>query len=444
MDLVNRTPFPAQAFQAVDQFGQEFHVFAARQTLNFSSGELRISEVQPPLCAADVSFDDTLAGSIEQESDFAPFKPRCDVIVNATAYPPARKGINNFPVCLQLWRHGTRKYLIDKTLTVHGGRVLCKRSWPVRTALWLLKWCTLTMLRPCPWRIKRVDRCKPVPVRYENAYGGECVVAADDVHARRVPKKYRLTPQQIAGHPETDAGRAAPVAHVAFAPNPCGTGFAQAWYLRACRRKTVDAPMVERPRGELKARQFWRWLRPARLPECETSRFQEPAGFGFLPRTHPLRRELVGTVDEAFIAGDAPLPENFDFAIWNGAPADQQIDYPAGGEEFELVNLCAAGSPGTRTDQGKNVYLRLRLPGDRCVLRLQDAHGNGSILPMVLDTILIEPEAQVVTLVWRRTVPMDETAALSAELRYQAPEASSRERVDLNGADGHGSELEHG
>jgi hypothetical protein len=441
MDFVNRTPFPAQAFQAVDQFGQEFHVIAARQTLNFASGELRISEVQPPMCTGDTSFDDTLAGSIEQESDFAPFKPRCDVIVNATAHPPARKGIDNFPVRLQLWRHGAKKYLIDKTLTVHGRRVLCKWPWPIRAVMWLLKWSTLTMLRPCPWRIRRVDRPKPVPVRYENAYGGECLVRADDVHGRRVPKKHRLTPQQIADHPETSLGRTAPVAHVAFAPNPCGTGFAQAWYLRAVRRKAIDAPSIERPRGELKARNFWRWLRPARLAECETSRFQEPAGFGILPKTHPLRRELVGTIGEAFIASDAPLPENFDFAIWNGAPADQQIDYPAGGEEFELVNLCAAGSPGTRVDEGKNVYLRLRLPSDRCVLRLQDAEGNESILPMVLDTVLIEPEDQLVTLVWRRTMPMDETEAVSAALHYQAPEVSSRERFVLNGQ---ASEIDHG
>jgi hypothetical protein len=441
MDFVNRTPFPAQPFQAVDQFGQEFHVFAARQTFTFASGELRISEDQPPMCANDSGFDGSLAGSIEQESDYAPFKPRCDVIVNATAYPPARKGIDNFPVRLQLWRHGAKKYLIDKTLTLHGKRVLCKWPWPVRAAMWLLKWCTLTILRPCPWRIKKVASCRPLPVRYEQAYGGECIVGADEPHACRVPKKHRLTPRQLGDQPETSSGRTESVAHVAFNPNPCGTGFAQAWYLRATRRKSIAAPSVERPAGQLRARNFWRWLRPARLAECETSSFQEPAGFGIVPKTHPLRRELLGTVDEAFIASDAPLPENFDFAIWNGAPADQQIDYPAGGEEIELVNLCAAGSPGTRTDAGNNVYLRLRLPSDQCVLRLQDAAGDESILPMLLDTILIEPEDQLVTLVWRRTMPLE---AMSAELRYQAPAASSRERFVTNGLSSPASEMDHG
>lgn len=432
MDFVNHTPFPAQPFQAIDQFGQEFHVVAVRQTFSFSSGELRIAEVQPDLCATDIAFDDALAGSVEQESDYVPFKPRCDVIVNATAHPPARTGLKNFPVRLCLWRHGEKKYLIDKELIVHGRRVLCKRSWPVRAMMSILKWCTLTLLRPCPWRLKQAGPCLPLPARYEHAYGGECIVSAEGLGGRRVPKKSRLTAEQVACHPETSAGRAAPIAHVAFDPNPSGTGFAQAWYLRAARRRTVDAPSIERPEAMLKARQFWRWLAPARQAECETSPFQVPAGFGILSKGHPARRAMVGTVDDGFIASDAPLPENFDFAIWNSAPADQQIDYPSGGEEIELANLCAAGSPGTRTDEGKNVYLRLRLPRDQCVLRLSDTDGKGSILPMALDTILIEPEEQLLTLVWRRTIAFDDVNLASAELHYRAPSALERERFILN------------
>jgi hypothetical protein len=347
-------------------------------------------------------------------------------------------------VRLRLWRQGERENLIEKTLIVHGRRVLCKRSWPVRAVMCLLKWCTLAIVRPCPWRIKRVDRCRPVPVRHEHAYGGECIVGADAPGSRRVPKKFRLTPEQAARHPDTAAGGVAPLAHVAFDPNPCGTGFAQAWFLRATRKNAIDAPSVERPDAMFTARQFWRWLVPSRHAACEASPLREPAGFGILPKTHPARRALVGTVDDAFIAGNAPLPENFDFAIWNCAPTDQRIDYPVGGEEIELVNLCAAGSPGTRTDAGKNVYLRLRLPGDQCVLRLRHGNGVQTMLPMLLDTILIEPEDQLVTLVWRRTVPFEDTDAVAAELSYQTPAAASRERIDLVGTGSRISEADHG
>lgn len=444
MDFVNHTIFPAQPFHAIDQFGQEFHVVVVRQTFTFSSGELRVSEIQPELCATDMGFDDSLVGSVAQESDYVPFKPRCDVIVNATAHPPAREDVRNFPVRLRLWRHGERKCLIDKELIVHGRRILCKRAWPLRFAMWLLKWCTLTIVRLCPWRIKRVDRCRPVPVRYEYTYGGECLVGADDPGSRRVPKKRRLTPEQIAEHPQRQSDGSVPIAHIAFDPNPCGTGFAQAWFLRASRKKTIDAPLIERPGATLTARQFWRWLALSRQAECEASSFREPAGFGILPKTHPARRDLVGTIDEAFIASDAPLPDNFDFAIWNGAPSDQQIDYPAGGEEIELANLSAAGSPGTRIDAGKNVYLQLRLPQDRCILRLQHVDENVSTLPMQLDTILIESEEQLVTLVWRRVIPTLDVDVVSAELRYQSAVEIARERLALEEEINWISEVDHG
>ncbi|TWI67530.1 hypothetical protein IP91_01643 [Pseudoduganella lurida] len=432
MDFVNKTSFPAQAFQAIDQFGQEFHVLVARQTFSFASGELRTTELQRPLCASDTGFDDSLVGSVEHESDYAPFKPRCDVIVNAVAHPPEHKNLKSFAVRMRLWRNNESRCLIDKELTVHGRRVLLQRAFPIRAGFFLLKWCALTLLRPCPWRIKQIDKCKPVPVRYESAYGGECLVMADQLARTKVPKKFRLNGQQIANHPEAAAGRPAPIAHRAYDPNPCGTGFAQEWYLRATRTTVIEAPAIEHPDFPLKAKQFQRWLALVRQSECEASSFRLPAGFGILPKTHPMRRTLVGTVDDTFIASAAPLPENFDFAMWQGAPADQQIDYPTGGEEIDLANLCAAGTPSARTDDGNNTYLRLRLPTDRLILKVRDANDNGSILPMVIDTIIIEPEQQMVSLVWRRTIPFADAALTSAELCSVTASRVLKERIALN------------
>jgi hypothetical protein len=344
-----------------------------------------------------------------------------------------------------MWRHDGNEALIDKTLTVHGDRQLCLRSWPVRLLQWLLKWSTLTLVRPSPWRIRNVGYCKPKPVRYEQAYGGQCIVAADDPRASHVPKKVRLTTAQAANHPNTASGRQPPLAHVAFDPNPCGTGFAQSWYLRAAQVKCVEAPSIDHPAAALQARQFWRWLNPERLAESEASTFRRPAGLGILPKTHPERRRLLGTVDASFISGDAALPDDFDFAIWNCAPPDQRVDYPVGGEEIELVNLCAAGGPGTRTVEGKNVCLRLRLPSDRCSLRFTHANGRESVLAMMLDTVLIEPEDKMLTLVWRRTFPMEELEAVSATLQYQTTVEAQRERIAIAGVSvSHRDEAEHG
>ena len=49
------------------------------------------------------------------------------------------------------------------------------------------------------------------------------------------------------------------------------------------------------------------------------------------PKAHPERRKLVGTIDGAFINGEAWLPADFDFNIWNAAPPDQQTEFLEGG-----------------------------------------------------------------------------------------------------------------
>jgi hypothetical protein len=427
MDFVNKTPFPAQAYQAIDQFGQEFHVFVARQTLSFASGELRIADVQQSLCATDTGFDDSLIGSVRQESDYAPYKPRCDVIVNGTARPP-RRGVAEYEVRLKMWRHGEGKPLIDKTLLIRGQRYFRRRMLATRLVLWLLKCATLSLVSVRPWKLTRASDCEPLPVRHEYAYGGQCVIEEGDRAAARVPKRYRLSETQRFAHPARLEGRSAPVAHIAFDPNPCGRGYIQDWYLRATRQRVVAAPLIETAGTKLSAKQFCHWLNPKRQQECEASIFRRPTGFGVVPKTHPERRAHIGLVDQAFIASTAPLPENFDFAIWNAAPEDQQTDYPIGGEELELANLCTGDAPGSRTDAGGNRYLRLRLPGDRCTLRGIGPDGAASHLSMHIDTVLIEPDEHSLILVWRRTVPGDEVNAETVELSYLSPHAALGER----------------
>lgn len=429
MEFLNHSGLPADAFQPVDQFDQNFHVFVARQTLSFASGVLRLAEVQQPLCTADRGFDDGLTGSVRQESDYCPFKPYCDVIVNATAHPPTGRTVKSYPVRLRLWRQGERVCVVDKTLTVFGERQIKRRSIPSRLLRYLVKLLTLALVRPAPWRITAPLACYPMPVRYEFAYGGECLVKADDARVKAVPKKLRLTAEQAASHPAATTGEAPPIAHTAFDPNPIGRGFAHAWYLRARRISTLAAPQILVEGAEWTAKTFCRWFAPQRLKECENSAMRQPAGFGALAKTHPDRRTLVGTVDAAFIASDAHLPADFDFAIWNAAPKDQQIEYPNGGEEFELANLCAAETPGTRKDAGGNRYLRLTLPRGQCTLRFSRAGSGDLIVPMMIDTILIEPEERTISVVWRRTILIEEVDSKHVELHFASAPASIAERV---------------
>src|ERR1700761_5088749 len=105
MNFVNHTPFPAMAFEGVDQERQSFHVVVLRQTLSFAEGELTYADVQAPLCEADAHL--TEGAGWRQESDLCHFKPSCDVIANATAYPPQRKARTHFVVRLTVRRPDT-------------------------------------------------------------------------------------------------------------------------------------------------------------------------------------------------------------------------------------------------------------------------------------------------------------------------------------------------
>ncbi|TGP56620.1 DUF2169 domain-containing protein [bacterium M00.F.Ca.ET.230.01.1.1] len=116
----------------------------------------------------------------------------------------------------------------------------------------------------------------------------------------------------------------------------------------------------------------------------------KPMSFGPMGRGWPGRIEYGGTYDENWMKNIFPfLPPDFDDRYFQMAPADQQIDYPRGGEEAQLVNL---------TPEGR---LSFRLPPSGLSMTLfkqQHRVFDGSVLP---DTVLIDPENRRFSLVWR-------------------------------------------
>lgn len=261
MDFVNHTPFPVEAFETLDQYRQPFHVAVLRQTLSFASGQLEYADRQAPLCDIDTPFDD--GAGIVQESDYCPFKPRCDVIVNAVAHAPGQRATRQFLTRLTVrlpdrpaplpakprglnplqsapaqelarWREQvavasqTRlpgAVLLQKILAIGGARHFKKRTWLTRLIQWGIKWSTLTLVRPNPWKLTRAGWLTSLPMRDAFAFGGQCRVNAGDKAASKIARKNRLTAQQINDHPDC-AGQA--IAHTAFANNVHGRGYMQA------------------------------------------------------------------------------------------------------------------------------------------------------------------------------------------------------------------------
>ncbi|PHV06747.1 hypothetical protein CSQ96_12185 [Janthinobacterium sp. BJB412] len=429
MNIVNHTPFPAQAFAAVDQHGQQFHVFVLRQTLSFASGQLEYADKQLPLCEADSYFGEGARGGVRQESDYCPYKPKCDVIVNATAHAPKGKAVLDFPVRLRVWRPGAPKseFLIDKTLTISGARQFKKKAAVLRLLNWVVKCCTLTLIRLNPWKLGRAQAFTSLPVRHESSYGGQCRINNGDAAARRLATAQRLTPAQLAGHPDVAlAAPQQPAAHAVFEPNPAGLGYAPGWYLKATGLKAVAAPCIERLGAACTAKQFWHLQQSSKQEDAAP----ESAGFGIRGKSHPARRALLGAVDDAFVQSDAALPSNFDFGIWNAAPADQQIDFPRGDEVFELVNLCRPDTPGASVNQSGNAFLQLRLLEHECFLLVRLQSGDMFMKVLEIDTVIVEPDELSMTLVWRTSLAkVDDVVIRASEFRMRTIEEGTALRA---------------
>jgi hypothetical protein len=409
----NRSGLDAIQFDTVDQYGSAFHVVVAKTSYRLGA---RDANAPAPLIAASVpgrllvedrfNGDDNSA-SVLQESDFAPYKPACDVIVNATARAPAGGPVATFPVRLVVSGASTSVPLIDKTLHVFGERSYKKRSAPWRVLAWICRLATLGLVRPSPWRLTWADKLAELPLRYEYAFGGQCRIDANDPAAQRVPKSARL---------KRNAAADEALAHDSCQTNPLGRGFARRWYLDAKRITTLPAPRITSPSQPCRAGQFWQCVLGKDLPE--------PAGFGPIGRGWLPRRALAGTFEDKVAWGrdELPtLPRDFDFAYWNSAPRDQQCPFLSGQESFLLMNMCKADSPWASTDAGGNSILRFDLPQQALFLMGADGDNKIMVERLAIDTVVIDPDAGSVELVWRVYLPADGDLRAARLMRITDP-----------------------
>jgi hypothetical protein len=125
---LNHTPFPSQYFQSVDKNGVVFHVVVLRVTYDMhqllADGSLSYAAEQTPLATQDVWSGEVNTSSPLWESDFAPYKPKCDVLlVNAVSRPPQDKPAQRWPCGVSLtWQQATERKTWSKALSVTGPR----------------------------------------------------------------------------------------------------------------------------------------------------------------------------------------------------------------------------------------------------------------------------------------------------------------------------------
>jgi hypothetical protein len=280
-EVRNHAGYPSQYYQMMDAADEIFHVIVTRLTYDLrqldQDGYPILADEQQPLVDADQFYGEPNTSSCVQESDFAPYKPKCDIIfAHASAHAPQGKPQRRWPV-------GFRVGACQKTLQVTG---------PRRLKLGLFS-----------WSLSEPDKAAEVPLRWEGAYGGTCQWPLNLTDEQ--------TPEILSRHKA----------------NPIGSGWLDKAWLRRSNVSKLPAPSIEafgRPFGE-------QHLYSQNYPAI---------GVGAVGRWWSPRIQKAGTYDQQWKESRWPrLPQDFDFGYWNCAPQDQQIEYPQGGEEVALGGL---------------------------------------------------------------------------------------------------------
>src|SRR5262245_37642280 len=112
----NRTGMLAEVAHSTDKNGRSFAVAVVKGTFDILSDGCPLAAAQQPFIYADVHHGDPASTSLKYECDFAPFKPKMDVLVNGNAVSPNQRPVRDLMV-------GVAVGALRKTLKVTGDRV---------------------------------------------------------------------------------------------------------------------------------------------------------------------------------------------------------------------------------------------------------------------------------------------------------------------------------
>jgi len=146
----------------------------------------------------------------------------------------------------------------------------------------------------------------------------------------------------------------------------------------------------------------------------------KPQGFGPIARSWMPRSQYGGTYDDKWEQHVKPfLPDDFDSLYYQCAPADQQIDYPQGGEIITLKNLTPEG------------LLQLPLPTLDIPIEVQLSNGGSDTLDYAIDTLTLDMEKKQLSLVARAVKPLKNSMhEVGAFIIGHQPEEDEEEEMD--------------
>jgi hypothetical protein len=175
----------------------------------------------------------------------------------------------------------------------------------------------------------------------------------------------------------TDLRHEDPAQHAAFMPNPSGRGFHK--HFRQDWLDHTPLPNTEE----------------TNVPVTQPDGLYRPMSFGVIGRHWEPRYRYAGTYDQNWLDNVFPfLPADFDEQYYQAAPADQQIPLPVGERSVSLLNL----TPDGRRD--------FTLPHFEAPITVFPKKGQREDLQAPVDTIVIEPDLERVTMTWRIARPL--------------------------------------
>ena len=117
-----------------------------------------------------------------------------------------------------------------------------------------------------------------------------------------------------------------------------------------------------------------------------------PVGLGPIPSAWPIRQKKRGSLSWAAANTmlDVDVPDDFDDAYFQTAPADQQVKDLVGGDLIAIVNMHPERGP-----------VRCTLPSARAVALAQTRTGERIPLMLRIDTVHIQPDVMRAEIVYR-------------------------------------------
>ena len=385
MQFKNLTPFDAMAYSTFDTKDREYNAVVLCASYNLipvddTALELNsrqhiqqiyqaevVDEDVISLCLADEFYDEPNLSSIKQESDLAPYKPKCDVLIHGHAY--AQKPTSAFAASFKLLKES--ELLIDKELWFTGHQQLVRENKSEKViASNLASLYRLTAAKP-------VDK---VPLRYEYALGGSCTIQDPN---------------------DTENFLVNEVCY----KNPIGCGWMSQEYLDLIEKvgrslpMTLPSPQIMPAQTLFKQPLVTKQSGSMDAKKMATIQYLGAAGgFSAIHRSWAPRLAKAGTYDDVWLKERHPyLPLDFDFDYWNGAPEDQQIDFP----DLTVAHTCLINNLSLKG--GLNA---INLPKHRALVLLKK-EGLSIPIPMQVDTIIYHTDDLTLKLVWRMAILKD-------------------------------------